>query len=47
MLRVTWNTLVSHGGGERGGGGGLRIGLKTGCVYFVLHHVITGRSALK
>ena len=21
MLRVTWNTLVSHGGGGRGGGG--------------------------
>ena len=46
MLRVTWNTLLSHGGGGKGGGG-LRIGLKTGCVYFVLHHVITGRSALK
>ena len=45
MLRVTWNTLVSHGGGGRGGE--LRIGLKIGCVYFVLHHVITGRSALK
>ena len=28
MLRVTWNTLVPHGGAGRGGGGGAQNRLK-------------------